>query len=192
MNPGRKIFAFLGVICVALLLALLALYNYKQTPQIATNLGGFLEEMELESPAFAGTDMVPGRYTCDGVNINPPFVFRRVPADAKSLAILVYDPDGSSGEFTHWIVWNIATSTAGIAENSLPPGALQGLNSANKAGYTGPCPSSGDHRYVFKLFALSETLTLTASSTRAQFDHAIREKVVSTAELVRSYIKKGI
>jgi len=144
--------------------------------------------MKISSPAFVTNGNIPAKYTCDGQNINPPLVFEEIPANAKSLALIVDDPDSPSGTWTHWVLWNINPSVTGIQENSVPQGALEGVTGFKRSGWGGPCPGSGTHRYFFKLYALDEELTgLTPQSSVEEVLAAINGHVVATAELVGLY-----
>ncbi len=106
--------------------------------------------LKLSSPAFSNSEMISPIYTCDGADVNPPLVIDGVPADAKSLALIVDDPDATSGDFVHWTLWNISPDTREIAENTVPQGAVEGMTDFGASGWGGPCPSKGTHRYYFK------------------------------------------
>jgi Raf kinase inhibitor-like YbhB/YbcL family protein len=102
------------------------------------------------------------RYTCDLDNSSPEIRWENPPKDTLSLALVLRDPDASAGNFYHWMVYSIPSSLghlpAGIpAQELLPNGVRQGLNSQGRLGYYGPCPPQGDpaHRYIFELYALS-------------------------------------
>lgn len=114
--------------------------------------------MQLQSFAFNNNDNLPPRYR----TMNPPFDILDVPAAAKSLALIMHDPDAVSGDFTHWTVWDIDPKTTTILEDSVPTGAVEGINSAHLTGYVGPRPpqGSGRHHYTFELFALDSVLDL--------------------------------
>jgi hypothetical protein len=112
-----------------------------------------------------------------------------VPPGAKSLALIVDDPDAPSGLFTHWIIWNISPQTNNIGEGSAPSG-VQGTNDFGKSGYGGPCPPSGTHRYYFKIFALDRDLDLTAGAKRAQLDAAMKGHIVAHGQLMGHYSRK--
>jgi len=116
-------------------------------------------KMKVTSSAFQQGANIPSKFTCDGANTNPPLQISDVPAEAKSLVLIVDDPDAPSGLFTHWAVWNISPQATTIAEGSTPKGA-QGTNDFGKSGYGGPCPPSGAHRYYFRVFALDRELDL--------------------------------
>src|SRR3989344_873103 len=116
--------------------------------------------MNLSSPAFEHHQPIPAKYTCDGENINPLLQFSDIPDSTKSLVLIMDDPDAPAGLWVHWTIWNIDPGTAEIAENSVPPGSIEGVTSFGKPGYGGPCPPSGTHRYFFKFFALDTKLDI--------------------------------
>jgi Raf kinase inhibitor-like YbhB/YbcL family protein len=145
------------------------------------------DQIKITSPAFAAGTEIPAKYTCNGANASPPLHFATVPAQAKSLAIIVADPDAPGGTFTHWIVWNIDPKTAELAENNLPPGAVRGTNDFGKSGYGGPCPPSGTHRYYYRVFALDNQLSLKPGAKAAEFEKAIAGHVLARGELMGRY-----
>ncbi|MDD3629078.1 MAG: YbhB/YbcL family Raf kinase inhibitor-like protein [Candidatus Humimicrobiaceae bacterium] len=146
--------------------------------------------MKIESPAFKNNEFIPSKYTCDGENINPPLIISDVPEDAKSLVLIVDDPDAPGGTWVHWTIWNISPDTKEIKEDSCPPGAVEGMTDSGRPGYSGPCPPYGTHRYFFKLFALDTTLDLDTSSRVADIEHKMEENIVAKAQLVGLY-KRG-
>src|SRR5262249_51196814 len=110
--------------------------------------------MTITSTAFQNNDPIPPEYGYDGRNVNPPLTFSEVPAEAKSLLLIVEDPDAPNGTFTHWILYNMSPATLQILEGQLPLGAQQATNDFGTPGYGGPKPPPGKpHRYVFRLFA---------------------------------------
>ncbi len=119
--------------------------------------------MKISSSAFADSQSIPARYTCDGADASPPLTFSDIPSNAKGLALVVDDPDAPSGTFDHWIVWNIPVTMTNVAEGQSPQG-VAGRNGFGKSGYGGPCPPKGEHRYQFKLYALDATMNLQPSS----------------------------
>ena len=145
--------------------------------------------MKITSSAFQQAASIPSKFTCDGANTSPPLQISDVPSEAKSLVLIVDDPDAPSGLFTHWIVWNISPQTSTIAEGSTPKG-VQGTNDFGKSGYGAPCPPSGTHRYYFKIFALDRELDLPIGAQRSQFDAAIKGHVVAQGELMGRYSRK--
>ena len=146
-------------------------------------------KMKITSSAFQEGGNIPSKFTCDGGDRSPPLQIAEIPSSAKSLALIVDDPDAPSGLFTHWIVWNISPQTNGIAEGSAPKG-VQGTSDFGKSGYGGPCPPSGTHRYYFKVFALDRELNLPSGTKRNQLDAAIKGHVVAQGELMGRYSRK--
>lgn len=140
----------------------------------------------ISSPAFAHGSTTPMRYTCDGKNVSPPLTIGDVPEEAQSLVLLMEDPDAPGGTWVHWVVFNIPPTTHDIPENKEPPGRA-GKNSWGTTGWGGPCPPSGEHRYIFRLYALSKALALPHGSTKAQLTAAMKRFVLAEAELSMRY-----
>lgn len=140
--------------------------------------------MEIKSSAFEHNGEIPSKYTCDGENINPPLSIADVPEGAKSLVLVVEDPDAPSGTFTHWTVWNISPQAMEISENSVPEEAVEGKTDFGKVGYGGPCPPSGTHRYFFKAYALDTTLDLARGAAKSELTQAVEGHVLGSAELI--------
>jgi Raf kinase inhibitor-like YbhB/YbcL family protein len=146
-------------------------------------------KMKITSSAFQEGGNIPSKFTCDGGDSSPPLQIAEIPSGAKSLVLVVDDPDAPSGLFTHWIVWNISPQTNAIAEGSAPKG-VQGTSDFDKSGYGGPCPPSGTHRYYFKIFALDRELNLPSGTKRNQLDAAMKGHVVAQGELMGRYSRK--
>ena len=149
--------------------------------------------MRLTSPAFVQNGLIPTEYTCDGGNMNPPLIFENVPKEAASLVLIMDDPDvpkeiRPSGIFDHWVVFNIPSDTRGVAADSILPGT-NGMNSAGTATYVGPCPPGGEHRYVFKLYALDTLLELPQGALKTQIEDAMECHVIDEAELIGRYVR---
>ena len=140
--------------------------------------------VSIATPAFQAGGDIPAKSTCNGANVNPELKINGVPNEAKSLVLIVDDPDAPRGLFTHWIVWNIDPKTTDIGENSVPVGGVQGTNDFGKRNYSGPCPPSGTHRYSFKIFALDSKLDLKPSARRAELDAAMKSHVLTQGELI--------
>jgi Raf kinase inhibitor-like YbhB/YbcL family protein len=143
--------------------------------------------MIISSSAFENSGVIPERYTCDGDNINPSLNIKSVPAGAKSLVLVVDDPDAPAGSWIHWTVWNINPETAAIAEGSVSPGAVEGVTSFGSIGYGGPCPSVGAHRYFFKLFALDTILELKSGATYGELESMMSGHILAKTELMGQY-----
>jgi len=142
--------------------------------------------MQLTSVHFADQAAIPAQHTCKGQNTSPSLAITGVPAKAVSLALILHDPDAVHGDFTHWMVWNIHPDTMAIAENSVPDGAMQGINGRGVAGYMGPCPpaGTGTHHYIFELYALNDMLDVPQNADRATVEAAIAQHTIAKAQLV--------
>lgn len=149
------------------------------------------EGWKITSPAFSGGHPIPARFSCDGQNVSPKLEWTSPPPDAKSLAIIVDDPDAPSGTFTHWVVFDIPVEMRDLPENVQPgqlKGARQGHNGFGRIGYGGPCPPPGKpHHYHFKLFALDKPLGLASGVGVDQVKQAISHHVVGSTEIVGTY-----
>lgn len=143
--------------------------------------------MKITSSAFQNNSIIPGKYTCDGENINPPLEFIDVPNNARNLVLIVDDPDAPMRTFVHWILFNINPSEREIEENSAPRSSSQGLTSAGQPGYVGACPPSGAHRYFFKLYALDTRLNFPQKPTKQELEQAMQAHILDKAELVGLY-----
>ena len=146
--------------------------------------------MTIESTAFKNEEEIPSKYTCDGEAINPPLTIKNVPENAKSLTLIVDDPDAPSGTWDHWILWNIPKEVMQIAEGSTPMGAVVGKNSSGENSYGPPCPPSGAHRYYFRLYALDALLNLSSNSNSDDLRGAMEGHVLAEAELMGRYQRK--
>ncbi|MCW4005542.1 MAG: YbhB/YbcL family Raf kinase inhibitor-like protein [Candidatus Bathyarchaeota archaeon] len=144
-----------------------------------------MASLTVKSSAFEHNKSIPSKYTCDGEDISPPLTVEGIPKDAKSLALIVDDPDAPMGTFDHWLMWNIPP-TGTIAENAVA--GAQGLNSDKQASYMGPCPPSGTHRYFFKVYALDTQLNLDAKvTTKADLEKAMQGHILAQGELMGLY-----
>ena len=147
--------------------------------------------MKLTSPDFNEGGTIPERCTCDGQDMSPALEIADAPQSAKSLVLIVDDPDAPSGCFTHWVVWALAPELTEIAAGKLPPKAVQGVTDFGTNKYGGPCPPSGVHRYYFKLYALDINLELPSRTRRQALDAAIKGHIVSEATLMGRYGRRG-
>ncbi|MDE2401850.1 MAG: YbhB/YbcL family Raf kinase inhibitor-like protein [Burkholderiales bacterium] len=152
--------------------------------------------MDLTSTVFAHHGDIPVRYTCEGQDISPPLSWSGVPPHTKSLTLIVDDPDAPDPAapkttWVHWVLIDIPPGITGLAEGGqpLPTGTREGLNDWNRTRYGGPCPPIGRHRYFFKLYALDTTLVDLHMPTKADLEHAMKQHVLATAELMGTYKK---
>jgi Raf kinase inhibitor-like YbhB/YbcL family protein len=166
-----------------LALSLIASAVRAKIPQEAT--------MNLSSPDFSEGGNIPERFTCEGKDMSPTLKIDGVPKEAKSLVLIVDDPDAPGGNFTHWLMWNVVPDLTEIVANRVPSHAVQGVNDFGKSKYSGPCPPPGIHRYYFKLYALDTTLALPPTSKRKALDSAIKGHIIAEATLMGRYARKG-
>lgn len=152
--------------------------------------------LTLTSSAFQHGGAIPPVFTCDGRDIAPPLAWTGVPAGAKSLALIVDDPDAPDPDkpkmtWVHWVLYNIPSSAAGLPEGAaardLPKGTLEGQNDWHRTGYGGPCPPIGRHRYFHKLYALDVVLPDLRIPTKRDLEAAMQGHVLEHAELMGTY-----
>lgn len=131
---------------------------------------------------------IPSKYTCTGENISPPLTISDIPAEAKTLAIIVEDPDAPSKTWIHWIAFNIPISSSDmkITEETEKE---EGINDFGEIGYGGPCPPSGVHNYHFNVYAIKEELTLSSGATEKEVREEMDGKILDEAKLVATYEK---
>lgn len=161
--------------------------------------GGAAMSMTLTSSAFAAGASIPAMYTCEGANVSPPLAWAGVPAGAKSLALVVADPDAPDPKaprmtWVHWVLYDLPPDAKALREavsaRALPAGTREGANDWGKTGYGGPCPPIGRHRYVHTLYALDAVLPDLGSPSRAKLLAAMEGHVLATAELIGTYQKR--
>lgn len=179
----KKIVSF--AILITAIVFLFILYNYFSK----TTLVFQGRNMKIVSSMFQNNTKILSKYTCDGENINPPLNFLDVPANAKSLVLIMDDPDAPMRIFVHWVLYNIDPLEKGILENSVSPSALQGKTSRGVVGYVGACPPSGTHRYFFKLYALDSTLEL-KNPDKTELEEKMQGHIIDKAELIGLYSRK--
>lgn len=143
--------------------------------------------MKLTSTAFTDSGVIPVKYTCDGEGINPPLHISGVPDGAKSLVLIIDDPDALSGVWDHWVLFNMDPKTEDIGEDSVPGGSIIGSNTSGKNSYESICPPSGTHRYIFTLYALSIVLSLSEGSSKSAVVAGMNGDVMAIAELTGRY-----
>ena len=143
-----------------------------------------IKTLEVTSSAFKNGNSIPKKYTCDGYNVNPPLLIEKIPESAKSLVVIVEDPDAPVRAWTHWLVWNIIPIKH-IKENSAP--GKQGTTDFRLQKYSGPCPPSGTHHYHFKVYALDDLLNLNQSATKHDLEKVMASHIISFGELIGTY-----
>lgn len=150
--------------------------------------------MKITSSAFENGGQIPSLYTCEGKNINPPLEIKDVPSGAKSLILIMDDPDvptfvRKDQMWVHWVIYDMPPETRFLKENSTPPG-VQGTGTGNKQHYDGPCPPDREHRYFFKLYALKALIKLKPGATKEQVEAAMKGQILEKAELIGRYVLK--
>lgn len=145
--------------------------------------------MLIESPAFAYEHTIPAKYTCSGEDVSPPLKFLQIPKEAKTLVLVVDDPDAPIGAFTHWVVWNIPSQVKELSEGAKElVNAKQGTNGFRRQGYNGPCPPPGKpHRYYFKLFALDTQLNVPDGAGKKDVEKAMEGHIIDQAEYMGTF-----
>jgi Raf kinase inhibitor-like YbhB/YbcL family protein len=154
--------------------------------------------LTIQSSAFDQGASIPSKYTCQGDDVSPPLTWAGVPEDARSLVLIVDDPDAPDPKapkmtWVHWVLYNIPPSASGLAEamtsEGLPPGTEEGVNDWKRTGYGGPCPPIGRHRYFHKLYALDAVLEGLKLPTKAKLEAAMKGHVIAQTELTGTYQK---
>ena len=154
--------------------------------------------LRITSSAFADGGEIPAGFTCEGGDLSPALSFSGVPEGAKSLALIVDDPDAPDPAapkmtWVHWVLFDLPRDTAGLPEGvtALPAGTKEGLNDWKRTGYGGPCPPIGRHRYFFKLYALDTTLAHLEQPTKAKLLQAMEGHILADAQIIGTYQKAG-
>lgn len=145
------------------------------------------EQMKVISPEFMHNESIPARFTCQGDDVNPALEITNIPTGARSLVLIMDDPDAPGRTWDHWIVFNMPVVSR-IEENSVP--GAQGTNSWGRQDYGGPCPPSGTHRYFFKVYALDTELKLQDGARKQEVEKAMQGHILAQAELIGLYKKK--
>jgi Raf kinase inhibitor-like YbhB/YbcL family protein len=149
-------------------------------------------KLTVTSTAFEEGGMIPKKYAGDAENISPPLAWSGIPARAKSLALIVDDPDAPSGDWVHWVVYNMPATMKEMPEDIGPgervPGiGIQGKNDFGKTGWGGPKPPSGTHRYFFRLYAADVVLDDAPGLTKKQLLTALQGHILAQGELMGRY-----
>lgn len=145
--------------------------------------------LELTSDAFVNGQSIPAKYACTGRNISPALSWSEPPAGAQSFALIMDDPDAPGGTWVHWVLFNIPAEARNLQENLDASAMSVGKNSWGDPGYGGPCPPSGTHRYVFKLYALDSTLSLSPGATKEQVLKGMEGHILAQSELMGTFSK---
>lgn len=147
--------------------------------------------MKLTSSAFKQGDKIPSRYTCDGEDVSPPLEIADVPLQAKSLVLIMDDPDvpefvRKEKMWDHWVLFNISPQVHKIEESS-PPAGTRGRGTGGDLVYRGPAPPDREHRYFFKLYALDTLLSLKEGASKHEVEKAMTGHIIAQTELMGRY-----
>lgn len=184
----KKLLTILILFLLAVTLSVFIVFTASKKPSTAPKpLITNLLNMQLLSPDFKNNEIIPGKFTCDGLNINPELKIYGIPDNAMSLVVVLDDPDSVGGDWSHWVVWNIDPKTDTIAENSIPAGAVVGKNDFGENKYGGPCPPSGSHKYIFHLYALDTVLNIPENSTKTDLLKAMEGHLIAETKLMGVY-----
>ena len=169
----------------------------------ATSTVTLAADFELRSPDIKPGSMIDKRFEfngfgCSGENKSPALQWRGAPADTKSFAVTVYDPDAPTGSgWWHWSVINLPAEVNALAADAgavggakLPAGASHVRIDFGVAGWGGACPPQGDkaHRYIFTVYALKTAkLEIPADSTAALAGYMINANAIGKASFVANY-----
>lgn len=188
--PGLRAFYFTLAIMTGIGLMAARVYGDAQE--------GSPMKLTLTSTAFDHNGDIPRRHTCDGEDISPPLSWSGIPKGAKSLVLIVDDPDAPDPKapkmtWVHWVLYNLPPNTTqlaeGVAVRNLPKETLEGVNDWKATGYRGPCPPIGRHRYFHKLYALDTVLPDQGRPTKAKLEKAMQGHVLAQGELIGVYMR---
>jgi Raf kinase inhibitor-like YbhB/YbcL family protein len=149
-------------------------------------------DFDLTSSAFEHEGTIPTKYSCDGQDISPPLSWSDPPEGTESFVLIADDPDAPAGTWVHWVLYNIPTDARELpealpAQDTLADGSLHGRNSWGRNDYGGPCPPSGTHRYLFKLYALDTTLELEPGAKKTKVLNAMEGHILAQTELMGTF-----
>lgn len=183
-----KKFTVILTLTIGIIIVIVYLFIQKspQKKELSYDMGNIV----LKSSAFKNNDLIPTKYTCDGENVNPLIEILNMPAEAKSLALIMDDPDATGGvTWDHWLMWNIDPKTHYIPEDSVPAGAILGKTSFGKTGYGGPCPPKGSkpHRYMFKIYALDTLLDLAEGAAKSELLKSMEDHILDEGLIIGLY-----
>ncbi len=152
-----------------------------------------MQNISISAEAFRDGDTIPDEYTCEGDDVSPALSWKGIPAEAKSIALIMDDPDAPGRTFVHWVLFNMPANTQKLPKGlpgSLGDGSLQGMTDFGRTGYGGPCPPPGKpHRYYFKIYALDTKLNLPAGASKKQVEDTMKGHILAKGELMGKYAR---
>jgi hypothetical protein len=175
LKTHRKSYYFLLIVALAAVLVFVIIPTPKK---VNSNF------MKLSSPIFENGGDLPEAYTCLGQGNNPPLEISGVKGDAVTLALVVDDSDAPTGDFVHWVVWNISRETTRLDEGLVPPHSVEGQNSLGQTGFVAPCPPSGTHTYHFKLYALDKDIDLPETADKNDLIREMTGHIIDESEIL--------
>lgn len=152
--------------------------------------------MIITSSVFVENGEIPKQYTCDGNDVSPPLAWDNIPDQARSLVLIVDDPDAPDPAapkmtWVHWVLYNLPVESTGLPEavvaSELPTGTMEGINDWRRTGFGGPCPPVGRHRYFFKLYALDTVLPNLYKPAKSKVEQAMAGRIIAEAHLIGTY-----
>ncbi|MDC8452270.1 MAG: YbhB/YbcL family Raf kinase inhibitor-like protein [Candidatus Nitrosotalea sp.] len=182
----KKSIFIIPVIIIIVGILLSVYYENNPTPKTSSVSNNNQQMLRVSSSAFENEGTIPAEFTCDGQDISPPLSITNIPKDVKTLSLIMTDPDAPRGNFTHWTVWNIPSSKIEFAKGEkfdFP----QGRTGFGTPAYGGPCPPSGTHRYLIKIYALDAELDLAKGSSVTDLQKAMDGHIITESTLMGKY-----
>jgi Raf kinase inhibitor-like YbhB/YbcL family protein len=151
--------------------------------------------LQVMSSAFKEGQVIPRQYTCDGEDMSPPLSWEAAPEGTQSIALIADDPDAPGGTFVHWVLYDLPGNVRELPENlphdrTLPNGAKQGMNDGGAAGYMGPCPPRGIHRYFFKVYALDTQTNLPPGKSKGDLLKVMEGHILAQGQIMGTYQRR--
>jgi Raf kinase inhibitor-like YbhB/YbcL family protein len=153
--------------------------------------------MKISSPAILDQGKIPAKYVMPGAggqNVSPPLKWEGIPEGTKSLVLLCVDIHPVAKNWIHWLVINIPPGVSefkeGASLKTIPAPARELTNSYGFKGWGGPQPppGTGEHPYIFKLFALKVSeLKLPERPNYEEILKAVKPHVIAEAEFTGYY-----
>ena len=176
-----------AIVLLCLLCLGSALVGCQEAAPVETQEGETEMAIQITSPAFTEGSLIPKKHSCDSEDVSPALAWTGVPQGAKSLALIMDDPDAPGRAFVHWVLFNIPANIDKLPEGSTGSG-VPGTNNFRKAGYNGPCPpANATHRYFFKLYALDTELKLSPGASKSDVENAMQGHILASGQLVGKY-----
>ena len=137
--------------------------------------------MELTSNDFQEGSEIPKKFGYKHENEQPNVEFSSVPSEAKTLAIIMDDPDAMKAVgkvWVHWLTYHDVTD---------PNSKIEGKTDFDEIGYGGPAPPDGKHTYIFKGYALDTSLDLKEGYSKQELEDAMKSHILAEAKLTGTF-----